>query len=141
MNNKKRAENLDFFFHILIIVLVLASVFLLILEYTVELDSSTELIIEKFDYFIIFIFSIDLILEYRKIRNIKKFFKRCWLDILAIIPINGFFRILKFSRVIRPFIEAKRITYETEKIIKLREVIHFKHLKGKNNAKHKNTKN
>lgn len=135
MKEKKRLskeiffEELDFFFHIIIIILVLASVFLLVVEFTFELEHETEIFIRNFDYFIIIVFSIDLFFEYLKIRDIKKFFKTCWLDIIAIVPISGFFRVLKISRVIRPFVEAKHLIYETKKVVKLKELIHLKHLK------------
>ena len=38
------------------------------------------------DGFIIFIFVIDLIFKYIRIRNFAKFFKNYWLEIIAIFP-------------------------------------------------------
>lgn len=43
--------------------------------------------IEIFDWFVISCFAIDLTFKYLRIRNVPKFVKRYWLDIIATIPV------------------------------------------------------
>ncbi|MBU0461570.1 MAG: hypothetical protein KJ574_03205 [Nanoarchaeota archaeon] len=42
---------------------------------------------------VITVFVLDLIFKYIRIRNIPKFLKTCWLDILAVFPFFIFFRV------------------------------------------------
>jgi len=44
------------------------------------------------DYIVIAVFVADLIFKWIRIRNVPKFLKRCWLDILAVFPFFLFFR-------------------------------------------------
>ena len=43
--------------------------------------------IEVFDWFVISCFAIDLTFKYRRVRNIPKFIRRYWLDIIATLPV------------------------------------------------------
>jgi hypothetical protein len=52
-------------------------------------------LISILDTIVVFIFIFDLIFKWIRIRNIKKFFKTCWLDILAVFPFFVFFRFLE----------------------------------------------
>tara|TARA_Y100000310_G_scaffold34947_1_gene33081 strand:- start:351 stop:983 length:633 start_codon:yes stop_codon:yes gene_type:complete len=52
-------------------------------------------LISVLDGFVIFVFVLDIIFKWIRIRNIKKFFKTCWLDILAVFPFFLFFRFLE----------------------------------------------
>mgnify|MGYP001132363549 CR=1 FL=1 len=45
------------------------------------------------DGVIVFIFIIDLIFKYIRMRNIKFFFRTYWLDLLAVVPFYAIFRI------------------------------------------------
>ena len=47
------------------------------------------------DYFVLVIFVFDLVFKYFRIRNVKKFFKTCWLDILAVFPFFILFRFIE----------------------------------------------
>ena len=47
------------------------------------------------DYSILGIFVLDLIFKYNRIRNIHRFFRECWLDIIAIFPFFLVFRIFE----------------------------------------------
>ena len=44
------------------------------------------------DYFVIFIFIVDLIFKYVRVKNIPKFIRKYWLDILAVFPFFLLFR-------------------------------------------------
>jgi hypothetical protein len=66
---------------------------IIIVELFVELHSHfLEGLIHIADYFIILIFVIDLCFIYYHVRNWKIFFRRFWLDILAVFPFVLFFR-------------------------------------------------
>ncbi|MBI5871797.1 hypothetical protein HZB88_01805 [archaeon] len=47
------------------------------------------------DAAIIFIFALDLVFKYIRIRKIPKFIKTCWLDIIAIFPFFLLFRVIE----------------------------------------------
>lgn len=51
--------------------------------------------VESADYFIIFIFLVDLIFKYVRVRNISKFVRTFWLDIIAVFPFFLVFRIFE----------------------------------------------
>ncbi|MFW5852906.1 MAG: ion transporter, partial [Nanoarchaeota archaeon] len=53
------------------------------------------------DYMIVGIFVIDLFVIYNKVRNVKLFLMRNWIDILAVIPFGSVFRLTKLVRVVR----------------------------------------
>lgn len=71
--------------------------------------------IEVLDYMIIAFFVADLIFKYNRIRNIKLFFKECWLDIIAVFPFVLFFRIFEslslFVRLPAEFREGQSIMH------------------------------
>ena len=54
-----------------------------------------SLTIEIIDGFIIFIFILDLIFKYLRIRNIPKFLRASWIDIIAIFPFFIVFRLFE----------------------------------------------
>jgi hypothetical protein len=66
--------------------LVLLVVLLLIEFFNIELAESYHTQIVFADYVIITFFVIDLIFKYNRVRDIPKFIKRYWLDILAVLP-------------------------------------------------------
>ena len=81
------------------------------------------------DYFVIGIFVTDLIFKYIRIRNIKKFLRSSWLDIIAIFPFFVFFRFLEpfifltgisgeIKEIQLIFHESLEISKETSKIVK-----------------------
>ncbi len=47
------------------------------------------------DGLVIFIFVLDLIFKYNRIREIKNFLRSCWLDIIAVFPFFLFFRLFE----------------------------------------------
>lgn len=44
------------------------------------------------DYLVISVFVADLVFKWIRIRNVPKFIKKCWLDIIAVFPFFLFFR-------------------------------------------------
>jgi len=73
---------------------------LLLIMIILELVYKTEaekysLYIDIIDYFIIFVFVIDLAFKYNRTRNVKKFLKTYWIEIIAILPFYFIFRILE----------------------------------------------
>lgn len=49
--------------------------------------------IKIIDISIVVIFAIDLVFKYLRIRNVKRFLRTCWLDIIAVFP---FFLVFRF---------------------------------------------
>ena len=47
------------------------------------------------DNFVVGVFVIDLIFKYIRIRNIPKFFRKCWMDIIAVFPFFLLFRLFE----------------------------------------------
>jgi len=60
-----------------------------------EFAEEHRLAIDILDYIIISIFVIDLVFKYIRIRNLKKFLKECWLDIIAVFPFFLIFRLVE----------------------------------------------
>ncbi len=59
-----------------------------------DLAEKYRLVIEILDWFIVSVFIVDLIFKYLRIRNIPKFLRASWIDILAIFPFFLVFRLL-----------------------------------------------
>jgi hypothetical protein len=47
------------------------------------------------DYFILFVFIIDLVFKYKRSRDIPNFLKTSWLDIIAVFPFFLIFRLIE----------------------------------------------
>jgi len=62
------------------------------------------------DRFVIFIFILDLGFKWNRIRKFPRFFKECWLDIIAVFPFATLFRVVEnvvvFSVGVRETIAA-----------------------------------
>lgn len=71
----------------------------------------TEIIIA--DYIIIFFFTLDLIFKYTRVRKLKLFLKKYWLDIIAVFP---FFLIFRLFEEILIFFRLPELT-ETQKFL------------------------
>lgn len=94
-----------------------------------EIADSYHTSISIIDYIILGIFTLDLIFKYLRIRKWKKFFKECWLDIIAIFPFFLIFRVFEsflifteLPKEIRQFQlvlhTGSQITEESAKIIR-----------------------
>lgn len=84
--------------------------------------------IEIADYFVIFIFVLDLIFKYIRVRNIRKFFRKYWLEIIAVFPFFLIFRLAELAFGLTEISEgvktAQSITHSTTELEK--EVAVFK---------------
>ncbi len=76
---------------------------ILILESFFNLEPYPDLvnILIFLDYVIIGIFAIDLVVLYNKQKNLKLFFQKNWLDMIAVIPFGTVFRLTKLVRLVR----------------------------------------
>jgi len=93
------------------------------------------LYIEIADYFIIFIFVLDLIFKFNRVRKVKIFLKKYWLDILAVFPFFLVFRAVEelalLFRFERELVEGQKVVHsglEVQKIVK--EEVILKELRG-----------
>ncbi|MCH8003802.1 MAG: hypothetical protein IH934_04165 [Nanoarchaeota archaeon] len=68
------------------------------------------------DGFIIFIFVIDLIFKYIRIRNFPKFFRSYWLEIIAIFPAFLVLRVVEEFAIILNLEESIGISQEVIKV-------------------------
>ena len=59
-----------------------------------------RMFVSVIDSFIIFVFVIDLIFKYIRIRNFPKFFKNYWLEIIAIFPAFLILRVMEEFAII-----------------------------------------
>lgn|GEM_PF-1926966 len=75
-----------------------------------------EPFITYFDYFILFFFVVDLTFKWFHVRNVVKFVKLYWLDILAVLPFYLAFRIYArvttFIAVGEEIAEAQKVAHE-----------------------------
>ena len=94
-------------------VLVLLTIILVIeffFKYIAEIYH-TQIIIA--DYVVIFFFTLDLIFKYTRVRKLKLFLKKYWLDILAVFP---FFLIFRVFEEVLIFFRLPELT-ETQKFL------------------------
>ncbi|MAG15517.1 hypothetical protein CMO88_00490 [Candidatus Woesearchaeota archaeon] len=74
---------------------------------------------DYFDMLLISVFTIDLTFKFNRVRNISKFLKSYWLQIIAIIPFFFVFRLTEFLGL-RIFIErGQEVIHEAPEIQKL----------------------
>jgi hypothetical protein len=76
--------------------------------------------IEIIDYFIIFVFVVDLIFKYVRVHSIPLFLRKYWLEIIAVFPFFLFFRLAELAFGIREVSEgvktAQSITHTTTEL-------------------------
>ena len=118
--------------------LVFILLILIIGEFThYSLIQENEKTVVIIDYFIVSIFIIDLSFKYYRIRNAKTFFKKYWLDLIAVFPFFLVFRVVEelvilfrisaelgeSQKILHILTEAGRISRElTEEERVLREI-------------------
>lgn len=118
-----------------LIILVLVSLFfigLLVFEYhSLGLGNPILPIPDEFKVFfefliwpILALLTLDLILKYRKIKNVKKFVKKYWIDIvmLVLIPVFSIFKFLKIGlsviKQLKTIKMSAKIFHKTKKVSK-----------------------
>src|SRR3989344_6612397 len=93
---KKWIHFVEVFVDKIIPLLLLVLLGILVIEiFFHELAVKYHLYIEIVDYFIILGFILDLIFKYLRIKNIPKFLKSSWLEIIAIFPFFLVFRLFE----------------------------------------------
>ncbi len=96
----------------LIPLLLILLLIILTLEFVYhEYAEKYRLYLEIADYFIILVFVVDLGFKYNRIRNMKKFIRESWLDIIAVFP---FFLVFRLFEVIFGISET---TAQIQKVI------------------------
>jgi len=110
--------------YLLVVILVI-----LILEFFFhKIAEKYSLYIEILDIIIILVFVIDLSFKYNRMRNLKKFLKSYWLEILAIFPFFLIFRAFEelalvtgaFGEALNP---SQKILHEGLELSKIEEVV------------------
>ncbi|MBW6451191.1 MAG: hypothetical protein K0B02_00490 [DPANN group archaeon] len=97
---------------LMLITITLSEIF--IHETVVHYEHTIHLI----DNFIIYTFILDLIFKYNRVRNIPKFIRSYWIDILAVFPFYLTFRFIEVvttSQLIEESQKALHIATESEK--------------------------
>lgn len=96
--------------------LILLGILLIIEFFFVEIAEEHYLVISILHNLIVFIFILDLIFKYLRIRKFKKFLKECWLDILVVFPFYLVFRVIE---------EIILITRAGEEVTRFQGIFHL----------------
>ena len=83
-----------------ILILILASVILMMVEFAIATGPTADTLRIVGD-FITYLFVIELLIRFWVARKKKRFFKRYWLDILAVLPLVRPLRVFRVVRVLR----------------------------------------
>ena len=112
---KKWCHKLEKIVDRIIPLLLVILLIIIILEFTLhKITEKYHLFIQIFDYFLITVFLIDLIFKYNRIRNIPRFLKESWLDIIAIFP---FFILFRFFEGLIGILGISETTAQAQKIL------------------------
>jgi len=125
VNSTRKAHNIthrDILFNIFIIFLILISLVILVIDLFVNLTPEQYRVLLIIDWFVILMFAVDLVVDYRKLKNKKNFLKYYWLDVLAVIPAYSILRAFKVMKLFRIF----RFLEEEDKLFRMRHIIHLK---------------
>lgn len=83
--------------------LIIASVALLLVEASLEPGSRYLQIVDVANDVITFAFVVELVLRFIAERNARRFLRRFWLDIIAVLPLFRGLRLLRILRLLRLF--------------------------------------
>lgn len=93
---KEWVHNIERIVDKLIPLLLIILLLIIVLEFAYhEKAQKYYLHIEIIDYFIIFVFLIDLAFKYNRIKNMKIFLKESWIEIIAVFPFFLVFRLFE----------------------------------------------
>lgn len=126
----KKNKRLLLYFNIFIIFLVFVSVVILMLDWMYDLTTKQTLVLNVIDSFVVLMFIIDLVIEYKILKDKSKFLKYYWLDIIAVFPFFVMFRALKIVKIVRVvrIMRAERI-FKIDEFLRMRHLFHFRKLK------------
>ncbi|PIN68567.1 hypothetical protein COV93_09010 [Candidatus Woesearchaeota archaeon CG11_big_fil_rev_8_21_14_0_20_43_8] len=83
-----------------------------------------ELLVKGADYLVVFVFVLDLIFKYNRMRNLPKFLRSSWLDIIAVFPFFLVFRLIEeLSSAIRAGEIAQTSLHEVLEVEKAAKVL------------------
>ena len=106
-SGSRRTVVRDFLNHpwteLVLLVLIAASVILLVAETTYPPDSATRHMLAHFGDGITALFALELAGRFWVARSKRRFLRRYWLDILAVLPLIRSFRLLRALRLLRIF--------------------------------------
>lgn len=88
----------NFIYNIFISLMSLFAVVIVIIEI---ITNSNSIILTYIDYFLLIVFSLDYFIRFFIAENKLKFFKENIFDLLAIIPFDSLFRILKINKILK----------------------------------------
>ncbi len=83
--------------------LILASVALVVLETTLDADHAYVHLLHWIDYSMSAVFVVELSIRFYVARRKRRFFRRYWLDIIAVLPVMRSLRFLRLIRLLRMF--------------------------------------
>jgi hypothetical protein len=106
--------------------LVLLLVFIIIGEFAFhDFMNKYKLYVTIADYFIIGFFVIDLAFKFYRVRNVKLFFKKYWLEVIAVFPFVVVFRLFEeialVFRITGQIEEGQRVLHSVAEIGKIGE--------------------
>ena len=130
---EKAKDKIKYYFNYLVLVLIIVTVIIVFLELFYPLTAEQRQLLLGIDFFIVVIFTMDLVIEYIQnynIKTIKRFFVAYWPDILAIMPFSTLFRAFKVLRIFR-FLRVIGKLPRIEKVGKLRKFLHIKNIEEK----------
>ncbi len=123
-----------------IIFLAVALTFVLLLMdafFYAELSPTAKRVVELLDWVVIILFLIDIVVLWRERESAPQFFKECWPDIIAAIPVTksffGLFKLVRITRLAR-LMHAARIgrVHRSAKFFSTKSGFHT-YLEGKAN--------
>jgi len=105
---------------------------ILILLFIIIGEFAFHSLIEKYrlyatiaDYIIIGFFVIDLIFKFYRVRNVKLFFKKYWLEVIAVFPFILVFRLFEelaiIFRITGPLEEGQKVLHGVTEVTKIGE--------------------
>lgn len=96
------------FFDWFIIILAIFTVILFFVEMFAPLTEEQIELIETIDFYIVLIFVIDLFVQFERYHHSwRLFWKHCWIDVVAILPLYSIFRFAKVGRLFKVAKAAK----------------------------------
>lgn len=105
---------------------------ILILLFIIIGEFAFHSLIEKYrlyatiaDYIIIGFFVIDLVFKFYRVRNVKLFFKKYWLEVIAVFPFILVFRLFEelaiIFRITGPLEEGQKVLHGVTEVTKIGE--------------------
>ncbi len=92
---------------------------IIILELTVQSFERYHHYVDYFDLFVIVVFAVDLGFKYNRVRNIPKFMKTYWIEVIATIPFFLIFRVIEFAGLAELIERGQHAVHEAQELPKL----------------------